>query len=92
MSKKLEEMTLEEKVDVIFKYQKRLHHMAVARAISSFLIFLVIVVLPIWGFYYLANYFTDTMGLNLTEIGETLRGVKGITDLNGLEGLKKFLN
>lgn len=85
------EMTLEEKVDEILKYQRRLHHMAIVRAIFSFLIFLIIVVLPIWGFYYLANYMTDAVGLNLAEIGDTLKGVKDITDLSGLEGLKSLL-
>lgn len=88
---KLSEMTLEEKIDEILKYQRRLHHMMIARAIFSFLIFLVIVVLPIWGFYYLANYLGDTMGLSLAEVGETLSRVKTMTEFNGLDGLKDFL-
>ncbi len=89
---KVENMTLDEKVDEILKYQRRFQHMAIARAVISFVIFLVIVVLPIWGFYYIANYMTDAMGMNLTEIGDTLQNVKGITEINGLEGLKSLLN
>jgi len=89
---KIEDMTLDEKVDAILKYQRRLHHMAIIRAIFSFLIFLIIVVLPIWGFYYLANYLGDAVGLSLTEVGDTLQRVKGITEINGLDGLKNLLN
>lgn len=89
---KVEEMTLDEKVDEILKYQRRLHHMAIIRAIFSFLIFLIIVVLPIVGFYYLADYLSNAVGLTLTEVGETLKRVKSITDISGLDGLKNLLN
>ena len=89
---KIKDMTLDEKVDELLKYQRRTHHIAIIRAIFSFLIFLIIVVLPIWGFYYMANYLTDVTGLSLSEVGETLNRVKSITDINGLDGLKNLLN
>lgn len=89
---KIEEMTLDQKIDEILKYQRRLHHMAIVRAIFSFVIFLVIVVLPIWGFYYMANYLAEATGLSLAEVGETLTRVKGLTEINGLDSLKNFLN
>lgn len=88
---RIEEMTLEEKIDELLKYQRRLHHMAIVRAIFSFLIFLVIVVLPIWGFYYLVDYLGETLGLSLAEVGETLGRVKSMTEINGLDGLKNLL-
>ena len=88
---KLEEMTLEEKVDELLKYQRRIHHIAIIRAVFSVLIFLVIVVLPILGFYYLADYLSDAVGLSLTEVGETLKRVKSITDISGVDGLKNLL-
>ena len=92
MKKQIEEMTLDEKIDKILKYQKRLHHMAVVRAIFSFLTFFVIVVLPIIGILYLGEYITNTLGLSMEEIGETLKRVQSLTELGGLDGLKNFLN
>lgn len=84
-------MTLEEKVDELLKYQKRLHHMAVIRAVFGFLIFFVIVILPILGFFYLADYLGDTVGLSLTEVGETLKRVQSLTEIGSVEGFKNFL-
>ena len=89
--KKAKDMTLDEKVDEILKYQRRIHHIAVMRVVFSILIFFVIVILPILGFYYLANYLGDAVGLSLTEIGETLKRVKSITDIGGVDTLKNLL-
>jgi len=88
---KIEDMTLEEKVDELLKYQKRIHHIAIIRAVFSILIFLILVVLPILGFYYMADYLRETIGLSLTDVGETLKRVKSITEINGLDGLKNLL-
>ncbi|MBN2306662.1 hypothetical protein JXD20_01640 [Candidatus Peregrinibacteria bacterium] len=88
---KLEEMTLEEKVDELLKYQRKLHYMAILKTVFSFLTFLILVVLPIAGAFYLADYVRDALGLSLTEIGETLRKIKGVTDINGVDSIKNFL-
>jgi len=88
---KLEEMTLEEKVDELLKYQRRIHHIAITRAVFSILTFVILVVLPILGFFYLADYLSNAVGLSLTEVGDTLRNVKGVTDINGVDSLKNFL-
>ena len=88
----LEEMTLEEKVDELLKYQKRIHHIAVTRTVFSILTFVILVILPIFGFFYLADYLGNAVGLSLTEVGDTLKKVKSITDINGLDGLKNLLN
>ena len=87
----IEEMTLEEKVDELLKYQRKLHHMAIIKAIFSGLTFLILVVLPILGAYYLADYLGNAFGLSLAEIGETLKKVKSITDINGVDSLKSLL-
>lgn len=83
----IEEMTLEEKIDEILKYQRKVHKMAIVRAIFSFVIFFVLVILPIWGFYYLAAYFRDNVGINFSEIGETLQRVENVGSANGLSDL-----
>jgi hypothetical protein len=89
--RKIEKMTLEEKVDELLKYQRRMHHIVIARTVLGVLTFFVLVVLPILGFYFLADYLSDTVGLSLTEIGETLKRVKSITDIGGVDGLKNLL-
>jgi len=89
--RKIERMTLEDKVDELLKYQRRMHHIVVARTVLGVLTFFVLVVLPILGFYFLADYLSDTVGLSLTEIGETLKRVKSITDIGGMDSLKNFL-
>ena len=87
----LEEMTLEEKIDEILKYQRKLHHAAIVRAVFSFLTFLVLVVLPIAGAFYLADYVADNIGLSMSEIGETLQKVRGVTEINGVDSLKNLI-
>lgn len=84
-------MTLEEKVDAILKYQKSLHRMAIIRGVFGLLIFFILVILPIWGVYYLMDYLRNTMGFSFTDIGETLNRVKNLTEISDIEGLKNFL-
>lgn len=79
-----EPLTLEEKVDKILKYQTRLHHLAVFKAVLSFLIFLILVVLPVFGFYYLSDYIQKKAGMSFTQMEETLMN-------GGWENLKKFI-
>ncbi len=88
---KIEQMTLEEKVDELLVYQRKIHHMAILKTVFSGLTFLILVVLPVVGVYYLANHLTETIGLSLTEIGDTLKRVKSLTDLGGIDNLKNFL-
>jgi hypothetical protein len=93
--KKLEDMTLEEKVDELLKYQRRLHHMAVLKTVFSVLTFVILVILPLIGIYYMTDYLASSMGLSLSEIGETLQRVKHLTDLgsiDNLDNLRGFLN
>ncbi|MFH0837825.1 MAG: hypothetical protein V1880_00990 [Patescibacteria group bacterium] len=91
MRKKTEDMTLEEKVDAILKYQKSLHRMAIIRSVFGFLIFFVLVVLPIYGVFYLMDYLRNTMGFSFTEIGETLNHIKNITEGGNIESLKNLM-
>lgn len=90
---KIEDMTLEEKVDAILKYQKRLHHMAILKVIFSALTFIILVVLPVIGIYYLSDYIANSVGLSMQEIGETLQRAKSLTDFGeDIDNLKSFLN
>lgn len=92
MSKKTEDMTLEEKVDEILKVQKHIHRMAIAKTIISTLTFIILVVLPIVGFVYLSEYIFSSVGLSLEEVGDTLRRVHSLTDLGNMDTLKNLLN
>ena len=87
----MDEMTLDEKVDEILKYQRRLHHLAIARIVFSFLTFFVLVILPIFGFYYLMEHLRDNIGLNLSELSDTLQKVKEATDIGAVDDLKNLL-
>lgn len=91
--KSIEDMTLDEKVGEILKFQRRFYHMAVARSVSSILIFLIFVILPIIATYFLFDYISQSFGPKLTEASETLEKTKGITDidLSGLDELKSLL-
>jgi|GEM_PF-4757585 len=75
---KIEEMTLEEKVDELLVHQRRLQKLAIFRGILSFVTFFVLVILPIWGFYYLVDQLKNTAGFNFTEIGETLKRAENL--------------
>lgn len=84
----IEEMTLEEKVDELLKFQRKMHKMAIIRSIFNLLIFFSLVILPIWGYYYMVGYLKDTMGIDFTNIGETLQRAQNI---GSAEGLTDFL-
>ena len=55
---------LEEKVDKILKYQKRASRYAIFRGIISFIFFLVFIVLPIIGGFYLFGYLKEKVDFN----------------------------
>jgi len=46
-------LMMEEKINLILKYQRRAAHMETARTVMSVIIFIIFVVLPIIGTYYL---------------------------------------
>jgi predicted nucleic acid-binding Zn ribbon protein len=47
-----ENLTLEEKVDEILKYQRRMYRAQIIKSVIGFILFIVLVVLPIVAFYY----------------------------------------
>ncbi|MBN1258387.1 hypothetical protein JXA05_01380 [Candidatus Peregrinibacteria bacterium] len=51
-----EELTTNEKIDLILKYQKSARRWAVFHGIISFIFFLVFIVLPVVGTFYLFDY------------------------------------
>lgn len=87
---KIEEMTLEEKIDELLKFQRRQRIYGIIRVIFNVLIFVVVVVLPIWGFYWIVDYLQNSAGINLSDISETLGNVKKVSDMgsNGVDSLK----
>jgi len=66
-----ENLTLEEKVDEILKYQRRMYRAQIIKSVINFILFMVLVVLPIVAFYYLVK------SVDLTGITETLNNLKG---------------
>ena len=83
---RIEDMTLDEKVDEILKYQRKLHRMAIVRGIISFTLFMVLIVLPLVGFYYWFQNFSANFGMSLSEVSDTLKNAGSLGDLNDLEG------
>ena len=90
---KIEEMTLEEKIDELLKYQRRQRIYGIIRTVFNVLLFVVIVVLPIWGVYWMLDYLKNTAGIDLSQIGTTLKNVKTVTDAgaSGVNSLKDLL-
>lgn len=93
MRKSIEEMTLEEKVTELLEYQRKQRVYAIIRTIFNILIFFVLVVLPIWGFYRLVDYMQNSVGISLSEVGETIKNVKTVGDAGagGLESLRNLV-
>jgi hypothetical protein len=70
---------IEEKLDAILEYQKKAAHRALFKAIISFIFFLVFIVLPVIGGFYLYDYMKNS-GIDLQKITEQY---KGLTDTVG---------
>jgi hypothetical protein len=64
---------IEEKLDRILAYQKKTAQMESFRAIMSFIFFLVFVVLPIIGCFYLYDYM-QASGISLQSVVEQYKG------------------
>jgi hypothetical protein len=90
---KIEEMTLEEKIDELLKFQRRQRIYGIIRVVFNVLLFIIIVVLPIWGVYWTLDYLKNTAGIDFTHIGDTLKNVKTVTDVgaNGINSLSEFM-
>jgi hypothetical protein len=86
---KIEEMTLEEKVDELLMRQRRQQKFAIVRGIMSFMIFFVLVILPIWGFYYALNYLKQSAGFDFSQISETLNNFKSLEKAESLINASK---
>ena len=76
-------MTLEEKVDKILAYQKSMKNWQIVRTIMSLVIFIIFVVIPIMGAFWVADYIKNTVDFN--QVGETMEGLKGLSDINNIK-------
>lgn len=75
---------LEEKVDQILKYQKRTHHMILVRGVISFILFMVLIVGPIIGTYYLWDFVKANVDIGqLTEQYQNLINLGQLDQLGG---------
>lgn len=86
---------LEEKMDQILKYQKTVRRLAIFRGIISFIFFIVFIVLPIVGSFYLFQFLKssdvlDKVSGQYKEFYETLDELKETSDQVG--SFKNLLN
>ncbi len=86
--KNLADMTLEEKVDHLLKYQIKMQRYARIKTVLSIITFIVVIVIPIILTIWAGRYLQETLGLTGSEIGEVLRDVKNLTDFGGAENIK----
>ena len=76
-------MTLEEKVDKILKYQTRIYRWQVAKFIIGLVLFIVLVVIPIiWFIYWIKS-------MDFSGIGETYENLKDTS--GGLDKINEML-
>ena len=72
-----ENLTLEEKVDEILRYQRKMYRSQIIKSVINFILFMVFIVLPIvWLFYLLKS--VDLTGV--TEAYNNLKGASGGID------------
>ena len=68
------ELTLDEKLDKILHQQKKIRNLQIFRMVFGFVVFLLVVVAPIYGLIWFGNYFTNDLGLDpqlfLDSVGE----------------------
>jgi len=86
---------LEVKIDKILKYQKRASRYAIFRGIISFIFFLVFIVLPIIGGFYIAEYIKhrvdlDKISAQYKELTETIGTLNQAKDQ--IDKAKNILN
>ena len=73
--------SLEEKIDQVLKYQKSAHGWIILRGIIGLIFFLIFIVLPILGGFYLFQYFKTNVDFEkisnqYTEFRETIDELK----------------
>jgi len=78
-----DQLSLEEKVDEILKYQRRMYRAQIIKSVINFILFMVFIVLPIvWLIYWLRS-------VDLTGIMDTYNNLKEST--GGIEKLNEAL-
>ncbi|MBU0578302.1 hypothetical protein KJ742_03845 [Patescibacteria group bacterium] len=82
-----DQLSTDEKLDLIIKYQKSAAHWAMARTIISILIIFIFIVLPIIGTFYLFDKLKNSV--DFAEIGQTISNVK---ELGGLAENQELMN
>jgi len=78
------DLTLEEKIDKILKYQTRVYRLQIIKFIIGLILFIVIVVLPIVWFVYWIKSFDFT---GISEVYESIKGASG-----GIDKINELLN
>lgn len=80
--------SIDEKIDKILKYQKTVRHLAIMRAIISFIFFLVFIVFPIVGGFYLFRFVNENVDFSqisgqYKEFYESFEQLKSTSDSLG---------
>jgi len=88
---KLEDMTLEEKVDELLKHQRKAELWSRIRAIVSLALFIIFIVIPIvWSYLFIRKIFAV---VDLEQFMEFLSNLQGPAFLQSIsDGLNNLLN
>lgn len=78
-------LTLEEKVDQILEYQKKAARYAGVRIVMNIILFVLVVVLPILGAFWLGDYLTNELGFDTSIFKKSLQELQSITELNSTQ-------
>jgi predicted nucleic acid-binding Zn ribbon protein len=81
-----DQLTLEEKVDEILKYQRRMYRAQIIKSVINFILFMVFIVLPIAAFYFWIRT-VDFSGV-IQTVNSLKESTGGIEKLN--EALKNL--
>ncbi len=73
-------LTLEEKVDLLLKYEKKQRTYNLVRMIFSILIFFFVVILPVIGIIWIGDYLKDSLGLDPARFKESLEKIQTLTE------------
>ncbi len=62
--------------------------MSISRLSLQILTIAAIVILPILGFYYVADLITESVGLTFSEVGDILKNMKDFFEIGVVDSIK----
>lgn len=75
-----ENLSLEEKVDLLLEYHIKSHRHAKFRMVLGIIFFLVLIILPIFGLYWFTTHFQEIVGVDPEGLKNSLNKANGILE------------